>query len=66
VQVRIVEGKGRGLFITKPTKAGDLLLCEKAFSHAHVDDAQKGNANITLLMNVETDKGFMGGQADLI
>jgi hypothetical protein len=66
VQVRTVEGKGRGLFTTKPTKAGDLLLCEKAFSHAHVDDAQKGNANITLLMNVETDKGFIGGQADLI
>ncbi|KAH8642620.1 hypothetical protein IG631_00083 [Alternaria alternata] len=47
-------------------KSGDLVLCEKAFSHAHVDDEKKGNANITLLVNVETDKAFMGGQADLI
>jgi hypothetical protein len=47
-------------------KAGDLVLCEKAFSHAHVDDGEKGNANITLLVNVETDRAFMGGQADLI
>ncbi|KAL1799689.1 hypothetical protein ACET3X_000031 [Alternaria dauci] len=66
VEVRKVNGKGRGLFATKPMKAGDLVLCEKAFSHAHVDDEQKGNANVTLLMNVETNKGFMGGQADLI
>jgi hypothetical protein len=47
-------------------KAGDLILCEKAFSHAHVDDAEESNASLTLLMNVETEKAFMGGQADLI
>lgn len=66
VEVRKVKGKGRGLLTTKPVKAGDLILCEKAFSHAHIDDEQESNASITLLMNVETDKGFMGGQADLI
>ncbi|KAI4661522.1 uncharacterized protein J4E88_010970 [Alternaria novae-zelandiae] len=66
LEVRKVKGKGRGLFLTKPAKVGDLLLCEKAFSHAHVDEERKGNANISLLMNVETDKGFLGGQADLI
>jgi hypothetical protein len=66
IEVRKAKGKGRGLFATKPMKAGDLVLCEKAFSHAHVDDTDGSNASLTLLMNVETEKGFMGGQADLI
>ncbi|KAF1832756.1 hypothetical protein BDW02DRAFT_599707 [Decorospora gaudefroyi] len=66
VEVRKVKGKGRGLFATQAMKAGDLVLCEKAFSHAHVDDEKESNASLTLLMNVETEKGFMGGQADLI
>jgi len=66
LEVRKVRGKGRGLFLTQPVKVGDLLLCEKAFSHAHVDEENKGNARISLLMNVETDKSFLGGQADLI
>jgi hypothetical protein len=66
LEIRKVKGKGRGLFVTESVRVGDLLLCEKAFSHAHVDEEQKGNANITLLLNVETDSGFMGGQADLL
>jgi hypothetical protein len=66
VKIRKVKGKGRGLFVTKHVKVGDLLLCEKAFSHAHVDEEHGGNASLSLLMNVETDKSFMGGQADLI
>ncbi|KAE9362710.1 SET domain-containing protein [Stipitochalara longipes BDJ] len=32
VEARDSLGRGRGLFTTKPVKAGDLLLCEKAFS----------------------------------
>ncbi|EFQ94205.1 hypothetical protein PTNB73_01511 [Pyrenophora teres f. teres] len=66
VTVRKAKGKGRGLFTTKSMKAGDLVLCEKAFCHAHVDDSGKSNAQVTLLMNVETEKAFMGGQAHLI
>lgn len=34
VEVRVckVKSRGRGLFLTKPVYAGELLLCEKAFS----------------------------------
>jgi hypothetical protein len=64
VEVQKTKGKGRGLFTTKPVKAGGLILCEKAFSY--VDGKNNSNASLTLLMNIETNKGFMGGQADLI
>ncbi|XP_014552216.1 hypothetical protein COCVIDRAFT_110923 [Bipolaris victoriae FI3] len=66
VTVKKAKGKGRGLFTTASMKAGDLVLCEKAFCHAHVDEPGKGNAKVTLLMNVETERAFMGGQAHLI
>jgi hypothetical protein len=54
------------LFLTKRVRAGELLLCEKAFSHAYAPENGVGNSNVTLLLNVETEQGFMGGQADLI
>lgn len=66
VEVREAKGKGRGLFTTKAVEAGDLILCEKAFSHAYVDEVRDSNASVTFLMNTETDTMFMGGQADLI
>lgn len=70
VEIRQTESKGRGLFVTKAVKAGDLLLCEKAFSHAHVGESTGGgdrsSSKISLLINPETNQGFMGAQADLI
>lgn len=33
VEVQVSEGKGRGLFTNSQVKAGDLLVCEKAFSY---------------------------------
>jgi hypothetical protein len=70
VEVRHTESKGRGLFVTKAVKAGDLLLCERAFSHAYVNegagDSYESSSKITLLLNPETNQGFMGAQADLI
>ncbi len=70
VEVRQTKSMGRGLFVTKDVKAGDLLLCEKAFSHAHAGEgADVGNvasSTISLLLNPETGQGFMGAQADLI
>lgn len=66
VQVKTSPGKGRGLFVTEPVRAGDLILCEKAFSHAYVPDTGIGNAKLSLLIDTETSRGFMGGQADLI
>jgi hypothetical protein len=66
VEVRNTTGKGRGLFVTRAVRAGDLLLCEKAFSHAYVPESGDLNSKTTLLLNVDTERGFMGGQADLI
>lgn len=70
VEVKQTASKGRGLFVTKAVKAGDLLLCEKAFSHAYAADGAADNAEsssqITILLNSETNRGFVGGQADLL
>lgn len=70
VEVKQKESKGRGLFVTKAVKAGELLLCEKAFSHSYAaEDAADSNENsskISLHINAETKKGYMGTHADLI
>jgi hypothetical protein len=66
VEIRNTDKKGRGLFLTKAVKAGDLLLCEKAFGHAYVNESEGGGSKVTLLINPETNRGFMGGQSDLI
>lgn len=64
VEIRQTESKGRGLFITKPVQAGELLLCEKAFSHAYAEDGAGSKGSV--LLNPSTDQGFSGAQADLI
>lgn len=70
VEIRQTESKGRGLFLTKPVKAGDLLLCEKAFGHIYAaEDAGDGNergSKNSVLLNTNTDQGFMGTQPELI
>lgn len=67
IEVKASPGKGRGLFTTKPVQAGDLLLCEKAFGHAFVSrNGKGGSSQVSLLINSETDRAFMGGQADLL
>lgn len=66
VEIKQASGKGRGLFVTKAVKAGDLLLCEKAFSHAYVSETGTSNSSTSLLINTETGRAFTGGQADLI
>ncbi|KFZ20117.1 hypothetical protein V502_03347 [Pseudogymnoascus sp. VKM F-4520 (FW-2644)] len=70
IEARQTASKGRGLFVTKSVKAGDLLLCEKAFAHCYApeeSEAEKsGKSNISILMNTETNTAFMGTQADLL
>lgn len=70
VEIRQTEFKGRGLFVTKPVQAGDLLLCEKGFCRAHADEGKgsgnEGNSAISLLINPSTNEGCMGTQPDLI
>ncbi|GKT53773.1 TPR domain-containing protein [Colletotrichum tofieldiae] len=67
VEVRDSPGRGRGLFTTKAVKAGDLLLCEKAFSYIYADhNDPSSRGNIKILMNLDSKTMTMGGQAALI
>lgn len=40
VTIRLTESRGRGLFTTQAVKAGDLLLCEKAFAYAFLETGE--------------------------
>jgi hypothetical protein len=62
IEIRQTKSRGRGLFVTKPVKAGDLLLCEKAFSYAYADEE---DSKISLLMHIEKNRASMGSQAEL-
>ncbi|KAI1334993.1 TPR domain protein [Xylariaceae sp. FL0016] len=67
VAVRHSPDRGKGLFTTRPVKAGDLLLCEKAFAYSYADnDSDFGRSKITMLMDMSTMTGSIGGQAHLI
>lgn len=68
VVVKSSPGRGLGLFTTKAVKAGELLLCEKAFAHCYAGtpgDSDAGSKT-TLLVNLHTNKMTMGTQGDLI
>ena len=52
VEICETENRGRGLFTTKDVAAGDLLLCEKAFSYSFL-----GNASTMSVMDGSTLKG---------
>ncbi|KAI1461406.1 hypothetical protein F4805DRAFT_453838 [Annulohypoxylon moriforme] len=67
VEVRDAPGRGRGLFTTKRVKAGELLLCEKAFAYSYAnEDSPVGREKITILVNLNSKTMCMGGQANLI
>ncbi|KAI0451850.1 hypothetical protein F5B21DRAFT_516392 [Xylaria acuta] len=67
VAVREAPGRGNGLFTTKPVKAGDLLFCEKAFAYCYADkDDPIGRRNMRILLQIETKRTQIGGQAHLI
>lgn len=66
VSVRPTESRGRGLFTTQAVRAGDLLLCEKAFAYAFDNEGTGTPSNISILMNTETDTITKGTQAELI
>jgi hypothetical protein len=65
VEIRKSPGRGNGLFTTRDVKAGELLLCEKAFSYCYIDLKNPGTrANV--LMNLFTKKMTVGGSAYLL
>ncbi|KAJ8069889.1 hypothetical protein OCU04_000300 [Sclerotinia nivalis] len=68
IVVKPSPGRGLGLFTTKAVKAGELLLCEKAFAHCYTGTSEDSEtfSKTTLLMNVHTNKITVGTQADLI
>jgi hypothetical protein len=45
VEVRNSPGRGRGLFTTVPVKAGDLLVCEKAFALSYTNEKDTDGAS---------------------
>ena len=68
VEARTSQGRGRGLFLTKDVRAGDLLLCEKGFACSYPGkekDSKTGSA-VGILVNTETDYVRVGTQADLL
>lgn len=62
VEIRSSPGRGKGLFTKVPVSAGQLLVCEKAFGYSYADEGQ----NISVLINMSTKRGAMGGQARLL
>ncbi|CZT07041.1 related to TPR domain protein [Rhynchosporium agropyri] len=70
VEIRGVGIQGRGLLTNRALKAGELLLCEKAFAHAYTaggaQQAGDRDNDLTLLVNVERDSITIGAQSELI
>ncbi|TVY93518.1 Histone-lysine N-methyltransferase [Lachnellula willkommii] len=73
IEVRNSPGRGRGLFITRPVKAGELLLCEKAFSYCFAalpEEMWKANSKSisqsSFLIDVPGNSTTVGTHADLI
>ncbi|KAJ5542819.1 hypothetical protein N7535_005243 [Penicillium sp. DV-2018c] len=64
VAIKQTQSHGRGLFTTAAVKAGDLLLCEKAFAHAFHDE--KVSKDLRLLLSLDMDKAILGTQGELI
>ncbi len=61
VRIQASGSRGRGLFTTKAVKAGDLLFCEKAFTHAFFEK----EGGFTMLVDPENG-GTMGSHSELI
>ncbi|KAI2469361.1 hypothetical protein F4781DRAFT_220375 [Annulohypoxylon bovei var. microspora] len=67
IAIRDSPGRGKGVFTTKRVKAGELLLCEKAFGYCYVgEDSPIGQEKMTVLINLNSKTMCMGGQANLI
>ncbi|KAF4439880.1 unc-45 like b [Fusarium acutatum] len=63
VEIRDAPGRGKGLFLTKEVSAGDLILCEKAFSYCFMDG--KSHKTYPILANVPRNEVETGGSVHL-
>lgn len=67
VIIKDSKSHGRGLFTTTAVVAGELLLCEKAFSYCFASGEESvGSSKISMLINTQTNRMTMGTQAGLI
>jgi tetratricopeptide (TPR) repeat protein len=64
VAVKESKGRGRGVFLTRDVKAGELLVCEKACAVEHTSDAESGT--MLLVFNINTNRITKGQQASVI
>lgn len=64
VSIQPVVLRGRGLFTTKEVGAGELLLVEKAFAYTYIDK-EESTENLIFMINPETSKIPLAGQASL-
>ncbi|KAL4899287.1 hypothetical protein BDW74DRAFT_183819 [Aspergillus multicolor] len=65
VVVKMTKSHGRGFFTTAAVKAGDLLLCEKAFAYAFYD-ANNRKHTLSMVINTETNVVSTHTQAQLV
>lgn len=63
VTVRSAGSKGRGLFATKRLRAGDVVMCEKAFQSCFRGDSSN---DIYIVININTNSGNTGPHASLL
>jgi len=68
VAVKDSPGRGRGLFLTKAVKAGDLLLCEKAFAYSYLSENlyEGPNSRVTVLYDSDTGLTTVTSEAALL
>jgi hypothetical protein len=67
IKIKASPGRGNGLFTTANVKAGDLLLCEKAFEYVYTaPDDEKSQRFSKILLDLSNSKGTLGGQPDLV
>lgn len=69
IVVKNSPGRGQGLFTTKAVKAGELLLCEKAFAHCYAPNPgkpQNWGSKLNILVNIQTSQMTLGTHGDLI
>jgi hypothetical protein len=62
VTVKESKGRGRGVFLTRDVKAGELLVCEKACAVEHTSDV----SSMLLVLNLNTNRITKGQQASVI
>ena len=70
ISVDVSPGRGRGYFTNREVKAGELLLCEKAFAHCYAPStkelSKQSYADASVLVDIPSNKVSFGADADLI